>query len=115
MIRNISASIPAQRKVKDHVEAEINHFLRGKAHTSPDAEEDMKILQTAYRSNEIHKFQQGRKLNANDKVKDYLAIGSERTKLKGVIERWVANRAPRCETTEDWCAYNSDSDSELHV
>jgi len=108
VIHKISASIPAQRKVKDHVEAEINHFLRGKSHTSPDAEEDIKTLQKAYKNNKIHEFQPGRKLNAKDKVKDYVAIGSERTKLKGVIERWISNRVPQCETTEDWHAYDSE-------
>jgi hypothetical protein len=34
-IGETSASIPCQRKVKDHVESDLNHFLRGKLHSSP--------------------------------------------------------------------------------
>ena len=104
----MSGSIPCQRKVKDHVEAEVNRFLRGKSHTSPDAEEDIGNLQAAYQKDSIHTFKAGRKLAAKDKVKDYMAIGGEGTKLKKVIQRWVSNRLSEVATTEDHDAYESD-------
>ncbi|KAH9953949.1 hypothetical protein BC827DRAFT_1094186, partial [Russula dissimulans] len=48
--------------VKDHVEREVNSFARGKTHTSPDAEEDIRNLQATYKKDEIHVFKPGRKL-----------------------------------------------------
>ncbi|KAI0670267.1 hypothetical protein C8Q78DRAFT_1154033 [Trametes maxima] len=40
-----SASVPAQRRVKDHVEREVNHSYKGKSHTSPNEEKDIMKLQ----------------------------------------------------------------------
>jgi len=101
-IHKISASIPCQRKIKDHVEAEINHFHRGKSHTSPDAEGDIRCLQAAYRSDKIHEFVPGRKLEAKDKVKDYTAVGAEGAKLKKTIAKWMENRVTKWSTRETW-------------
>lgn len=102
----MSGSIPCQQRVKDHVEAEVNHFLRGKSHTSPDAEKDIRNLQAAYKKDSIHSFNAGRKLAARDKVKDYIAVGVEGTKLKKVIQRWVSNRLSEVATTEDFETYD---------
>ena len=104
----MSGSIPCQRKVKDHVEAEVNAFLRGKSHSSPDAEEDIRNLQTAYEKDSIHSFTAGRKLAAKDRVKDYMAVGGEGTKLKRVIHRWLSNQLSEVATTEDFEVYNLD-------
>jgi len=61
-IGKISASIPCQRKVKDHIEDEINHFHRGKSHTSPDKEKDVQQLQAAYHNGNVHVLEKGRKV-----------------------------------------------------
>ncbi|KAI0682087.1 hypothetical protein BC835DRAFT_1230763, partial [Cytidiella melzeri] len=53
-IKKISASIPTQRKIKDHVEEQFNHFRREKSHTTPDWEEDVANLQTAYHVGQAH-------------------------------------------------------------
>ena len=98
----MSGSIPCQRKVKDHVEKEVNSFLRGKSHSTPDAEEDIWNLQAAYHKDSIHLFKAGRKLAAKDRVKDYMALGTEGTKLIKVIQRWGSNRLSEIETTEDF-------------
>ena len=110
LIHKMSASIPCQRKIKDHVEVEVNHFLRGKAHTSPDAEEDIQNLQAAYSKDAIHVYKSGRKLAARDKVKDILGLGSEGTRLQKAIERWASGRNSKVTTTEDWATYDSDSE-----
>jgi hypothetical protein len=94
--------------VKDHVEAEVNCFLRGKSHTSPDAEEDIQNLQAAYQRDSIHSLKIGRKLAAKDKAKDYMALGGEGTKLKKVIQRWVNNRVSEVATTEDFEVHDFD-------
>ncbi|KAI0686262.1 hypothetical protein BC835DRAFT_1288480 [Cytidiella melzeri] len=49
-IKKISVSIPAQRKIKDHVENEFNHFRRGKSHTTPESETDIVNLLDHYRN-----------------------------------------------------------------
>jgi hypothetical protein len=103
----MSGSIPCQQKVKDHVEAKVNCFLRGKSHTSPDVEEDIQNLQAAYHKDSIHSFKAGRKLSAKDKVKDYMTVEAEGTKLKKVIHRWVSNRFSEVDTTEDFETYDS--------
>jgi hypothetical protein len=72
-IRKMSASIPCQRRIKDYVKAELNHFVCGKSHTSPGVEEDIQNLQAAYQKDAIHSFKAGRKLAGKDQVKDYMA------------------------------------------
>ena len=98
----MSGSIPCQRRVKDHVEREVNAFLRGKSHSAPDAEGDIRNLQAAYHKDSIHSFKPGRKLAAKDKVKDYMALGTEGTKVTKVIQRWGSNRLSEIATTEDF-------------
>lgn len=100
-IKRISASIPTQRKIKDHVEAQINHFRRGKSHTDPDKEADVVRLQESYRKSKVHVYVRGRKLAANAQAKDYLAIGSDPTKLQTTIERWFTSRLTIRSTLED--------------
>jgi hypothetical protein len=108
LIHKSSASIPCQRKVKDHVKADVNHFLRGKYHRSPEAEEDIQNLQKAYHKDGIHTLKPGRRLTVKDRVKDYMALGTEDVKLKGVIQRWISGRTKRVKTSEDFATYDSD-------
>jgi hypothetical protein len=108
LIRKLSAAIPSLQKIKDHVESEINHFLCGKSHTSPDIEEDIQNLQAAYRRDSIHKYTLGRILNVKDKFKNYIAVGTEGVKLMGMISRWAANHFSEVATTEDNNNYDSD-------
>jgi len=103
-IGKTSASIPCQRKVKDQVESEINHFRRGKSHTSPGKEEDVARLQASYRNSGIHINRPGRRLDAKDKVPDFMAIGSETSLLK-TMEKWLANRVSEWSSEEDWTDY----------
>ena len=71
-IGKISASIPCQRKVKDHVER----------HTAPDKEEDVARLQASYNLSQIHTKKVGRRLHKRDKAADFIALGSEGTRLR---------------------------------
>jgi hypothetical protein len=97
--------IPCQRCVKDHVEREVNHFARGKTHTSPDAEDDIRNLEAAYKKDELHTFKPGRKLVEKDRVKDFMSLGVEGTRLKNTISRWVENRLSKVATTENFEPY----------
>ncbi|KAI0685745.1 hypothetical protein BC835DRAFT_1289537 [Cytidiella melzeri] len=101
-IRKISASIPTQRKVKDHIEANFNHFRRGKSHTTPDAEKDIRNLQGTYHEAEAHLYVPGRHLEVKDRTKDFIALRSDPIKLDATINRWSERRTSSRATTEDW-------------
>lgn len=99
-VKKISASIPFQRQLKDHVEAQFNHFRRGKSHTNPDKEGDIQRLQDSYHAAGCHSYKPGRKLADVDRAEDYLAIGSDPVKLTATIKRWVENRVSERSTQE---------------
>jgi hypothetical protein len=101
-IGDISASIPCQRRVKDHVEQSLNHFCRGKSHTSPDKEEDVARLQASYHDSMIHKKIEGRKLESKNRVKDYLAHGTQENAIIHVLGRWSENRIRERSTADAW-------------
>jgi hypothetical protein len=101
-IGETSASIPCQRRVKDHVERSVNHFCRGKSHTSPGKEEDVSRLQASYHESRIHQKIQGRKLDSKNKVKDYLARGTQEQVIVNVISRWSENRVRERSSEDNW-------------
>ncbi len=101
-IKKISASIPTQRKVKDHVETEFNHFRRGKSHTSPQSEKDVSRLQASYKASKIHTYTPDRHLETSRQAKDSLSRGSEPEKLEGTIDRWAARRLTARSKQEIW-------------
>lgn len=101
-IKRISAAIPTLRKVKDHTEAEFNHFYRGKSHTSPEKEKDVARLQLSYKNSNIHVYTPGRHLTQARRAKDFLATGSDVQKLQGTIDRWAERRLTTRSTQEIW-------------
>lgn len=98
----MSPSIPTQRKVKDHIEAEINHYRRGKSHTSPSAEPDIARLQASYAISEVHEVTPGRRLAPEDKVADHLASGSRVASMSAAIDSWWSRRIVTRSTEENW-------------
>ncbi|PSS06545.1 hypothetical protein PHLCEN_2v3675 [Hermanssonia centrifuga] len=108
-IKRISASIPTQRRIKDHVEHEINHFFRGKSHTSPEKEEDVALLQSSYSMTKMHYYNPRRQLHATDKVEDYIAKGADFSTLKRTVNNWAEKRKIKKAKTEDWTfGYNEE-------
>jgi hypothetical protein len=103
-IGKISASIPCQRKVKDHVERSINHYLRGKSHTSPSKESDIDVLHQNYHQSKVHDYKPGRRLDNNlkDVPADYIRNGSDATRMKKSIDAWMLNRVDKWSGEEDW-------------
>ncbi len=88
--------------MKDHVEAEVNHFRRGKAHTTPEKEEDIHRLQASYKQSHIHEYMRGRKICGDGKAKDYIALGADPVKLKRSMKKWIDKRLDERGTMEDW-------------
>ena len=101
-IGETSDSIPCQRRVKDHVEKSMNHFCRGKSHTSPGKEEDVARLQASYRDSRIHQTIWGRKLDSRNKAKDYLACGTQEQVFVRIIGRWSENRVRKRSSGDYW-------------
>jgi hypothetical protein len=93
--------------VKDHIEDEINHFHRGKSHTSPDKEKDVKQLQEAYHNANIHVLTEGREINEKDGFVDIESLGSEAGRLCKAMESWLSNRISEWSDMEDWTETNS--------
>ncbi|KAI0087265.1 hypothetical protein BDY19DRAFT_893365 [Irpex rosettiformis] len=58
-IKRISASIPTQWKLKDHIEREFNHFRCGKSHTTPSHEADVNALHLIYAKEKTHIYKPG--------------------------------------------------------
>jgi hypothetical protein len=104
-IGETSASIPCQRKIKDHVESDLNHFLRGKSHSSPEKEEDINRLCMSYHASKIHSNHPRRRLDLKDRVGDTVSIGTESGKLLKTMSKWVANRVSEWSCEEDWKDY----------
>ncbi|KAI0695834.1 hypothetical protein BC835DRAFT_1345302 [Cytidiella melzeri] len=92
-IKKLSASIPAQRRIKDHVKAEFNHFRRGKSHTTPEWEKDVAGLQESYRVNSTHVYRPGR--HTASSPLDYISLGGDHKKLTATIRRWKKSQLHR--------------------
>lgn len=110
-IKKISAAIPTLRKIKDHVEADINHYRRGKRHTNPASEEDIAKLQAMYANSKLHVNdpRAQRRLPEKDRIEDFVMQGSDYSKLSTAIRNWAANRTIDRATTEDWTYGYEDS------
>ena len=100
-LKKISPAIPTLRKIKDHFEESFNHFRRGKSHTDPGKDADVAKLREYYCKSKAHVYVPGRKLANTDQADDYIALGSDPTKLKATITRWNKNRLKRRSTLED--------------
>ncbi len=101
-INKISAAIPTLHKVKDHVKAKINHWHQGKAHTTPDKEDDIARLQASYKQSHIHQYMQGRQICGDGKSKDYIAMRADPVKLKCTMKKWVDKCLRDRGNIEDW-------------
>ncbi|KAI0339474.1 hypothetical protein BDW22DRAFT_1456337 [Trametopsis cervina] len=99
-IQKISASIPTQRKLKDHFEDHINHFRRGKSHTTPAWEQDVASLQVSYHKGNAHVWRAGRTLAK--RAPDFQALGSDSASIKQAIHRWAAKRVTVRSTDEEF-------------
>ncbi|TCD71585.1 hypothetical protein EIP91_007332 [Steccherinum ochraceum] len=113
-VGDISGSIPCQRKIKDHVTAEINHYARGKSHTSPSAEADICRIQESLAASKILRQVPGREFkDENDKAADYIANGSDIKKLQTTIDNWWSTRANVRATTEEWESVDGEDEASV--
>ncbi|PCH39258.1 hypothetical protein WOLCODRAFT_33102, partial [Wolfiporia cocos MD-104 SS10] len=101
-IGKISQAIPTMRKVKDHVEADINHFRRGKSHTSPDKEEDVARLQSVFHCSRVWRYRPTRHLNDADKPSNILKQGSNPDRLGKARENWISSRMGEHSVEQVW-------------
>lgn len=99
-----SASIPAQRRVKDHVEREVNHGYRGKSHTHPREDADIAKLQSIYQDARIHTPLATRhKLESTDRFLEVMRVGAEAVLSGKAFKGWAKTRlAERRVAEEIW-------------
>ncbi|KAK7035429.1 hypothetical protein VNI00_011960 [Paramarasmius palmivorus] len=74
-MKKLHPAIPVIHSVTDHIEEQFETYTRGKHHTVPKKDEDIKRLQQSY--NTEHSHQDGRKLK-DDVAKDYMIVGAEK-------------------------------------
>jgi hypothetical protein len=99
-VHDISAAIPLQRKVKDHIDTETQSISRGKKHTTPNAELDLRNLASAYYVAKAHKYVPGREFKANQNtVSDWSANGV--MGLASKIKTWSQERFTLKSVEED--------------
>ena len=80
----------------------MNHFSRGKSHTTPEKEEDICTLQRSYHTSQLHQYTPGRRLHSRDLVKDTVARGAEPERLKKAIANWLDSRLKNRSSLQDW-------------
>lgn len=110
-IGRTSPAIPTQRKVKDHVEAQVNHFRRGKRHTTPEKDGDVARLQAAYKTSRVHENLR-RRLSKENTAANVIAAGSEGKRLKKAINTWMEQRVDPRSTKDLWSNSETGTDGE---
>ncbi|KAJ7114321.1 hypothetical protein C8R44DRAFT_710147 [Mycena epipterygia] len=116
-LKKLHPAIHVIRAVNNHMEHEFKTRVRGRKHTVPKKEDDLKQLQKWYRASNVHAFKAGRKiptiLKSNPDIpKDTLSKGGMALQTGKTLERWIENRTIDRATTENWDdIISSDDDS----
>lgn len=91
------------RAIKDHVEKDINKFMRGKSHTVPKEEKDIAMYTSQLAANHVHDPPtHGRKFSSSEKVTDIVQKGLDALNSGKALARWAENRVYECATGQDW-------------
>ncbi|KAK7007604.1 hypothetical protein R3P38DRAFT_2644943 [Favolaschia claudopus] len=106
-LKKLHPAIHVIRAVNKHMESEFKTQIRGKKHTVPKKEQDIRELQQWYRASDVHKYKPGRKiptaLKKNpDLPKDVLSWGGIALQTGKTSQRWIEARSVDRATSEDW-------------
>lgn len=102
-LKVLHPAIHVIRAVADHVENEFGTYTRGKKHTVPTKERDIKILQGAYHQAGHHTFTRGRKIEKKeDKASDFMKLGYEKLHDGKALARWEDHRTFERSTEEQY-------------
>lgn len=101
-VKEESGAIPTMRRVKDHTESEINPGRRGKAHTRPAKEDDIKRLQASYEHARAHiRDARAPIIACKDRFRDFIGTGLS-TKLTATVMRWSKKRNTHYAMMQEW-------------
>jgi hypothetical protein len=96
--------------IASHLEQEFLTLMRGKKHTTPKKELDIKTFQESYHKACIHNYESGQKIaGRRDRAKDITTLGALAMMSGAIITRWVDSRSFTRLMTQDW-ELLSDSD-----
>jgi hypothetical protein len=111
-LKKLHPAIHVIRAVASHLEQEFLTLTRGKKHTTPKKELDIKTLQESYRKACIHNYKPGRKIaGKRDRAKDITTLGALALMSGATITRWVDSRSFTRSMTQEW-ELLSDSDDD---
>ena len=87
----------------DHVEREFGTYTRGKRHTAPAKEKDVKVLQQAYHDSGYHILSRGTKIrDKENKAEDFMTEGYIKLHKDKGLAKWVDQRTFKRSTMERW-------------
>jgi hypothetical protein len=111
-LKKLHPAIHVIRAVASHLEQEFLTLTRGKKHTTPKKELDIKTLQESYHKACIHNYKPGRKIaGKQDHAKDITTLGASALMSGATITRWVDSHSFPRSTTQEWeLLSNSDDD-----
>lgn len=92
------------------MEEEFGTLTRGKKHTVPKKEADVRRLVDSYQGAGIHVHEPGRTIRKREQATDYSLKGCLRLQRGGTISRWVDGRSFGRATSQEWVA-SDDSDN----
>ncbi|KAJ7800017.1 hypothetical protein B0H13DRAFT_2390668 [Mycena leptocephala] len=106
-LKKLHPAIHVIRAVNSHMEFEFKTRIRGRKHTVPKKEEDIRELQKWYRASMVHAFKPGRKFHSKlktnpDQPKDTLTRGGVSIQTGKTLQNWVEIRTVERATTEEW-------------
>ncbi|KAK7015543.1 hypothetical protein VNI00_019077 [Paramarasmius palmivorus] len=99
-LKMLHPAIPTIRSVADHIENQFETYTRGKRHTVPKKEADVRRLLEAYHG--THTQERGRKIGKKDKGKDFLHHGVHELLYGKWLSDWHDGRYFVRATSEEW-------------
>ena len=111
-LEKMSPAICTLRDVKNHIDYELAGVSKGKKHTIPEKDFDVRVLTDAYLRAQLYRYKKGRaQPSKNDHPKDYVAMGIERLNTggetgtshrPGLLGKWWARRGKERSSKEIW-------------
>lgn len=80
--------IPTLQKLKDHCQYKWNNYSIYNKHTTPDYEEDVRVLCDSYTVSGIHKKRKDHKLHSKDMFTNAYGKGEAMIIQEKVVMRW---------------------------
>ncbi|PPR03061.1 hypothetical protein CVT26_004559 [Gymnopilus dilepis] len=112
-LKRLHPAIHVIRAVAEHVERQFGTQTRGKKHTTPQREKDVRKLQDSYKESGHHKYVAGRKITApKDRAKDYFKEGTVKLHTEQFLQNWHFSRFYVRSTREDWSAIGEEGSAD---